>query len=102
MIKADFEAKETTLRLRYYYGLDDIRAGENIICIDSDTLVMQVERLELYLDESIPEDEFEMNDTLYACVNVIDKNYYAQQFIDYEVNDQLFVDYGSNYARLLQ
>ena len=64
MLNGDFEAKETTLRVRYYYGLEDIHSGENIICIDNDTLVLQVERLELYLNEAIPAEEFLMNDNL--------------------------------------
>jgi len=59
---------------------------------------MQVERLELYLNQAIPEEEFSMNDSLYACVNLMDKNYYGYRIRKYEVNDQLFIDYGTNYA----
>jgi len=98
MLNGEYEAKETTLRVGYYYDLKDIHLGENIICIDNDTLIIAVERLELYLNQAIPEEEFSMNDSLYACVNLMDKNYYGYRIRKYEVNDQLFIDYGTNYA----
>ena len=62
---------------------------------------MQVERLELYLNEAIPAVEFVMNDNLYACVNLMDKNYFGYRIRKYAVNDQIFVDYGRNYALIV-
>ena len=98
MLNGDFEAKETTLRVGFFRYPKDIHLGENILCIDNDTLIMKVDRLELYLNEAIPEEEFLRNETLYACVNLMDKNYFGYRIRKYEVNDQLFIDYGSNYA----
>jgi hypothetical protein len=65
MLNSEFEAKETTLRVNYYYDPMDLHLGKNIISIDYDTLIMKVDRWELYLNQAIPEEEFVMNDTLY-------------------------------------
>jgi hypothetical protein len=52
MINGDFEAKETTLRVDFDRNLKDIHVGENILRIDNDSLIMKVDRLELYLRKS--------------------------------------------------
>jgi hypothetical protein len=93
MLNDEFEAKETTFRVGFDRHLKDIHLG--------DTLIMKVDRLELYLNEAIPEEEFLRNETLYACVNLMDKNYWGYRIRKYEVNDQLFIDYGRNYGSAL-
>jgi len=98
ILNGEFDAAEDTFQLDYYWDMKDHDRGNNIVCIDDTVLTLQVIRLELYKNETIPVNEMAVREELYTRVNIADIGYYGCRIKRYLAEEQIFIDYGRNFS----
>jgi hypothetical protein len=98
VLNGEFDAEESIFQFDYYWSAGRTVDQGNLIAIDVDVLILKVIRHELYITEAIPDEVMAVRDDLYTRVNVQDINYYGCRLRRYEVGDQLYINYGSNFS----